>query len=127
MLLIASCTLLKPGPILGPEVPGGVFDLMDRNLLSMCAIPKRMIFCSSLMLPVPGIFPKFWSTPLVLLLSIILLFNNISWIRTKVSFAIVRSAILCLRGSRSRRRQLDFVDSNLQINNIRACPNYFFS
>ena len=35
----------------------------------------------------------------------------ISWIRAKVSFAIVRSAILCLRGSRSRRRQLDFVDS----------------
>ena len=37
--------------------------------------------------------------------------------------AIVRSAILCLRGSRSRRRQLDFVDSDLQIDNIRACPN----
>ena len=32
----------------------------------------------------------------------------------KVSFAIVRSAILCLRGSRSRRRQLDFVDSEFK-------------
>ena len=32
--------------------------------------------------------------------------SAISWIRAKVSFAIVRSAILCLRGSRSRRRQL---------------------
>ena len=42
----------------------------------------------------------------------------ISWIRAKVSFAIVRSAILSLRGSRSRRRQLDFVDSDLQIENI---------
>ena len=30
---------------------------------------------------------------------------------------------LCLRGSRSRRRQLDFVDSDLQIDNVRACPN----
>ena len=30
-------------------------------------------------------------------------------------FAIVRSAILCLRGSRSRRRQLGFADSDLQI------------
>ena len=49
--------------------------------------------------------------------------SAISWIRAKVSFAIVRPAILCLRGSRSRRRQLDFVDSDLQIDNIRACPN----
>ena len=50
----------------------------------------------------------------------------ISWIRAKVSFDIVRAAILWLRGSRSRRRQLDFVDSDLQIENIRACPNFFF-
>ena len=49
--------------------------------------------------------------------------SAISWIRAKVSFAIVRSAILCLRSSRSRRRQLDFVDLDLQIENIRACPN----
>ena len=39
--------------------------------------------------------------------------SAISWIRAKVSFAIVRSAILCSRGSRSRGRQLDFVDSEL--------------
>ena len=49
----------------------------------------------------------------------------ISWIRVKLSFAIVRSAILHLRGSRSRRRQLDFVDSGLQIDNIRACPRLY--
>ena len=36
---------------------------MDRNLLSMCAVPRRMIFCSSLMLLAPGIFHKFWSIP----------------------------------------------------------------
>ena len=42
----------------------------------------------------------------------------ISLIRCKVPFAIVRSAILCLRGTRSRRRQLDFVDSDLQIESI---------
>ena len=35
---------------------------MDRNL-SMCAVPRRTIFCSLLMLLVPGIFPKFWSIP----------------------------------------------------------------
>ena len=52
--------------------------------------------------------------------------SAISWIRAKVSFAIVRLAIICMRGSRSRRRQLDFVDSDLQIDNIRACPNYYF-
>ena len=40
--------------------------------------------------------------------------SAISWIRAKVSFAIVRSAILCLTGSRSRR-QLDFVDSEFKI------------
>ena len=39
--------------------------------------------------------------------------SAISWIRPKVSFTIVCSVILCLRGSRSRRRQLDFVDSDL--------------
>ena len=49
--------------------------------------------------------------------------REISWIRAKVSFSIVRSAILCLRGSRSRKRQLDFVDSDLQIEDTRACPN----
>ena len=45
--------------ILGPEVPGEFFYLMDGNLL----ISRRMIFCSSLMLPAPGIFPKFWFIP----------------------------------------------------------------
>ena len=54
--------------------------------------------------------------------------SAISWIRAKVSFAIVRSAILCLRGSRSRRRQLDFVGSDLQIENIRPAriKKFFF-
>ena len=47
--------------------------------------------------------------------------SAISWIRDKVSFAFVLSAMLCLRGSRSRRRQLGFVDSDLQIENLRAC------
>ena len=39
--------------------------------------------------------------------------SAISWISAKVSFAIVHSAILCLRGLRSRRRQLDFADADL--------------
>ena len=45
----------------------------------------------------------------------------ISWIGAEVFFVIVRSAIPCLRGSRSRRRQLGFVDSDLQMENIIAC------
>ena len=53
--------------------------------------------------------------------------SAIPWIRAKVSIAIVRSAILYFRGSRSRRQQLDFVDSDLQIENIMACPNYFIN
>ena len=36
---------------------------------------------------------------------------------------LVLLLLLLLRGSRSRRRQRDFVDSDLQIDNIRACPN----
>ena len=34
---------------------------MDRNLLSMCAVPMRVFFCSSSMSLAPRIFPKFWS------------------------------------------------------------------
>ena len=33
---------------------------MDRNLLSIHAFPKRMIFCISLLLIAQGIFPKSW-------------------------------------------------------------------
>ena len=39
-----------------------------------------------------------------------------SWVRAKVSFAILRSALLCLRGSRTpRRRHLDIKDRDLEI------------
>ena len=52
--------------------------------------------------------------------------SAIYWIRAKVYFLIVSlSAILCLRGSRSRRPKLDFADSDLQIENIRPCPKFF--
>ena len=38
---------------------------------------------------------------------------TISWIRTKVSFAILRGALLCLRGSRTpRRRQFANIRNN---------------
>ena len=42
--------------------------------------------------------------------------TTISWVRAKVSFAILRSALLCLRGSRTRRRRnLDVKDRDLEI------------
>ena len=37
--------------------------------------------------------------------------NTVSWIRSKVSFAILRAALLCLRGSRTPKRT---IRSNLQ-------------
>jgi len=45
--------------------------------------------------------------------------TTISWVRAKVSMAILRSTLLCLRGSRSsRRRNLDIND--LEIERIQA-------
>ena len=42
--------------------------------------------------------------------------TTISWVRAKVSFAILRSALVCLRGSRTpRRRNLVIKDSDLEI------------
>ena len=42
--------------------------------------------------------------------------TTISWVRAEVSFAILRSALLCLTGSRiPRRRNLDIKDSDLEI------------
>ena len=42
--------------------------------------------------------------------------TTISWIRAKVSFAILRSALLCLRGSRATRRvTLNVQDTDLEI------------
>ena len=38
-------------------------------------------------------------------------------------FRHLRSAIQCLRGPRDRRRQLNFVDSDLQSESIKAFPN----
>ena len=41
--------------------------------------------------------------------------TTISWVRVKVSFAILRSVLLCLRGSRTpRRRNLNVKDRDLE-------------
>ena len=47
--------------------------------------------------------------------------TTISWVRAKVSFALLRSALLCLRRSRTpRRRNLDVKDRDLEIEKGRA-------
>ena len=63
MLLIISYTLLNRGHSLVLRYQGRFFYLVDRNLLSMCAVRRTMIFCSSRMVLAPGIFPEFWSIP----------------------------------------------------------------
>ena len=47
--------------------------------------------------------------------------TTMSWIRSKVSFALLRSALLCLRGSRSPRRvPLNLEHCNLEIEKEQA-------
>ena len=41
--------------------------------------------------------------------------TTITWIRTKVSFAILRTALVCLRGTRSRRRKTNVQENDLEI------------
>ena len=47
------------------------------------------------------------------IINIIIIIIILLWIRTKVSFAILRGALLCLRGSRTpRRRQFANIRNN---------------
>ena len=46
--------------------------------------------------------------------------STVSWLRAKVSFAILRSALLCLRGSRGRRRNVDLQETDIRIENVTA-------
>ena len=41
--------------------------------------------------------------------------TTITWIRTKLSFAILRTALVCLRGTRSRRRKTNVQENDLEI------------
>ncbi|CAH3169510.1 unnamed protein product, partial [Porites lobata] len=46
--------------------------------------------------------------------------TSISWIRAKVSFAILRSALLCLRGTRSKRRAANISDIDITSESAQA-------
>ncbi len=53
---------------------------------------------------------------LLLSLLLLLLLLLISWIRAKISFSIIRSALLCLRGTRTfRNRKYDVKEVDLDI------------
>ena len=148
---------------------------MDRNLLSICAVPRRMIFCNSLMLLAPVIFPKFWSIPSLISPTAPTITDTVSvlfswfqsqeisheenwliflpwmgadcncflkrldeklseknvepyyitttWIRTLLSFEILRSVHTCVRGSRTpfhKIPQRDFID-DCRLNATQAC------
>ncbi|PFX17909.1 hypothetical protein AWC38_SpisGene17749 [Stylophora pistillata] len=46
--------------------------------------------------------------------------STMSWTRAKVSFALIRLALLCLRGSRTIRRTLDIIDLDFSLDNTSA-------
>ncbi|KXJ05718.1 hypothetical protein AC249_AIPGENE25944 [Exaiptasia diaphana] len=47
--------------------------------------------------------------------------KTISWIRAKTSFALLRSALICLRGSRTiRRPKTDFINVDIDAENLQA-------
>ena len=48
--------------------------------------------------------------------------TTVSWIRSKVSFAILRSALLCLRGSRTAKKQLEVMFQKRTLNWIDSLP-----
>ena len=49
--------------------------------------------------------------------------TTISWIRAKVSFAILRSALLCLRGTRSKRTAANISDIDITSESVLASQN----
>ena len=47
--------------------------------------------------------------------------RTVSWIRARTSFALLRSALICLRGSRTiRRRKMDLTNADIDIQNSEA-------
>ena len=49
--------------------------------------------------------------------------NTMAWIRVKVSFALLRSALLCLRGTRAKRRNFETNNSDFSMDNFTANLN----
>ena len=50
--------------------------------------------------------------------------KTISWIRTRTSFAVLRSALVCLRGSRERRVPRDIKNADFDIEIVEGAIQY---
>ena len=46
--------------------------------------------------------------------------KTISWIRTRSSFALLRSALVCLRGSRTRRVSCDIKNVDIDVEVVKG-------
>jgi hypothetical protein len=44
-------------------------------------------------------------------------FNYVHWLRAKLSFNLLRSAVLCLRGSRTIKQEVNYDINNIEILN----------
>jgi len=52
----------------------------------------------------------------IIIIIIIIIIITISWIRARTSFALLRSALICLRGSRARRKAFyDFKNIDIDV------------
>ena len=56
----------------------------------------------------------------IIVIIIIIVITTISWIRAKVSFAILRSALLCLTGTRTKRRAANISDIDITSESAQA-------
>lgn len=52
--------------------------------------------------------------------------TTMSWIRAKISFALLRCALLCLRGTRKKRRTFETFDTDFLIDNAMANIGWTF-
>ena len=54
--------------------------------------------------------------------------TTVSWVRSKVSFAILRSALLCLRGSRTAKRTIrsNVQEADFELDALRKSRFYNF-
>ena len=48
---------------------------------------------------------------------------TVAWLRARISFALQRAAVMCIRGSRSRRRHTDL--GNIALAAVDLFPSYF--
>ena len=53
--------------------------------------------------------------------------KTMSWIKSRISFALLRSAFVCLRGSRTLRRIRDIKNADIDIETAEGAILFIFS